>query len=62
MRYLTEIEKKVFDKYPVTDKEKNCRVEKNKRDWLREQYKKELTLNDEQKTISKQEYDHQPEV
>jgi len=59
MRYLTEIEKKVFDKYPITDKEKNCRVEKTKRDWLREQYKNELN---EQKANSKQEYNHQPEV
>lgn len=42
MIHLTEIEKKVLAKYPVTDKEKNCRVEKTKRDWLRENYKREL--------------------
>ena len=58
MIHLTEIEKKVLEKYPITPKEKNCRVERDKRNWLREQYKKEI----EQKANSKQEYDHQPEV
>lgn len=42
MIILTEIEKKVLERYPVTDKERNCRVEKCKRDWLRENYRKEL--------------------
>jgi tRNA(Ile)-lysidine synthase TilS/MesJ len=30
-----EIENKVYDKYPVTDKERNCRQEREKRNWLR---------------------------
>lgn len=58
MIFLTEIEKKVLERYPVTEKEKNCRTEKCKRDWLRLQYKKQL----EQETISKKEYNYQPEV
>ena len=58
MIHLTEIELKVLEKYPITEKEKNCRVERDKRKWLREQYKREL----EQKANSKQEYDYQPEV
>lgn len=58
MIHLTEIENKVLEKYPITQKEKNCRVERDKRKWLREQYKREL----EQAANSKQEYDHQPEV
>jgi hypothetical protein len=58
MIHLTEIELKVLERYPITDKEKNCRVERHKRDWLRENYRKEL----EQKANSKQEHDHQQEV
>jgi len=56
MIHLTDIEKKVIERYPVTDKEKNCKVEKNKRDWLREEYKKELS------EISKRIYENQPET
>lgn len=42
MIHLTEIEQKVIDKYPITDYEKTCKVEKTKRDWLREFYRQEL--------------------
>jgi hypothetical protein len=40
--YRNELDQKVYDKYPITQKEKNCKVEKCKRDWLRAEYKKEL--------------------
>lgn len=59
MTHLSEIEKKVFEIYPVTEKERNCRVEKSKRDWLREKMKKELY---EQAAYSKKVYDDKPEV
>ena len=59
MIHLTEIEKKIYDRYPITTKEKNCRYERQKRNWLREQYKKELL---EQAANSKQEYHYQPEI
>ena len=42
MIYRTELDQKVYDKYPITSKEKNCKVEKCKRDWLRAEYKREL--------------------
>ena len=58
MIWLSEIEKKVLERYPITEKEKNCRVEKCKRDWLREQAKKEY----ESQTISKHIYEGKPEV
>ena len=42
MIHLTEIEQKVMDKYPITDYEKTCKVERTKREWLREFYRQEL--------------------
>ena len=44
---MSELERKVLERYPETEKEKTCRVEKAKRDWLRLEYKKQLI--DEQK-------------
>jgi disulfide oxidoreductase YuzD len=58
MIQLTEIEKKVYERYPVTEKERNCRVERDKRNWLRAQLKKEY----EQKEFSKHIYEGKPEV
>ena len=58
MLQLSEIEKKVMERYPITEKERNCRVEKDKRNWLRAQLKKEY----EQKEISKRIYEGKPEV
>ena len=31
-----------MERYPRTDKEKNCRQEREKRNWLRQQYFNEL--------------------
>jgi len=56
---LSETDKKVFEVYPVTEKEKNCRVEKCKRDWLRDELRKKIY---EQTANSKREYTNQPEV
>lgn len=58
MIHLTEIEKKVLERYPIIEKEKNCRAERDKRNWLRKLYTIEL----EQEKNSKQEYANQPEV
>lgn len=49
-----------MDRYPVTDKEKNCRYEKQKQDYLREEYKREL-LNEKEK-VDTAISEHKPEV
>jgi hypothetical protein len=36
------IEKMVYERYPVTKEEMSCARERDKRDYLRSQYKKEL--------------------
>lgn len=40
---ITEIEKTVFDRYPVTKREKCCAMRKAKMEFLREALRKRLT-------------------
>ena len=49
-----EVAKLVYDKYPVTNKERQCNTEKNRMDGLRWAYGKRLMQNNEH--VSKVEY------
>lgn len=59
MKGVTEIEKMVYEKYPISEKERNCRVEKDKRNWLRAEYRKQLIEKETKSNIVDK---HQPKV
>jgi hypothetical protein len=40
--YNDSIEKRIMDTYPVTKKEKRCRIEKGKREYMRAELRKRL--------------------
>ena len=42
-----EIEKRVYERYPVTSKEKRCLAEKQKKEWQRFELAKQQYLNNE---------------
>lgn len=48
IRERPEIEKRVYETYPVTDKEKRCMIEKSKNEWKRFELAKKLYEKPEQ--------------
>lgn len=52
---MNEMRKKIYEAYPITEKEKKCAMEKRKRDYQRQLYRKRLM----QPHKEKKEYDRE---
>lgn len=47
----SEIKKMIYDRYPVTEKEKTCAMERRKRNYMRSEFKKRLVQIQRQKPM-----------